>query len=84
MKVEAKNLGPAFCCLFFALSIRPPIPYILAEQSDSEARWLLSDFIVVVCGKQNMPFEIVFSNTPIENASERISWEFLNLPFFAP
>ena len=54
MKVEAKNLGPAFCCLFFALSTRPPIPYILAEQSDSEARWLLSDFIV------DGPNEIVF------------------------
>ena len=70
MKVEAKNLGPAFCCLFFALSIRPPIPYILAEQSDSEARWLLSSFSVVVFGKQNMPFEIVFIfDTNYKNAS---------------
>ena len=93
MKVEAKKLGPAFCCLFFALSTRPPILYILAEQSDSEARWLLSGFIVVVCGKQNTPFEIVFSNTPNKNASFlkektfKISRNFMGIPqspFFCP
>ena len=87
MKVEAKNLGLAFCCLFFALSTRPPILYILADQSDSEARWLLSGFIVVVCGKQNTPFEIVLVILRIKEKTFKISKDFMGIPqspFFCP